>query len=150
MIYCMKRYLTEINPRPGSKSLKPEGRVHCALISRFDTAFWNEIKWSDWFSIDSRKSLNIFFFHLEHTVYVWVVCWERCQRCLRERTHLYKPSCRGQVRNRRSSRRCILLARGHSGRFRTRSGFRIPLLGDPRSRCSALLGHRNAGKTWLF
>lgn len=47
MIYCMKGYLTEINPRPGSKGLKPE--VHRGLISRFNTTFWNKMKWSDRF-----------------------------------------------------------------------------------------------------
>lgn len=50
-----------------------------------------------------------------------------------QRTHLYRPSCLGQIRSRRSSHRCNLLAREHNGRFRTRSECRILLLGDPQS-----------------
>lgn len=58
-----------------------------------------------------------------------------------QRTHLYRPSCLGQIRSHRSSHRCNLLAHEHSGRFHTRSEFHIPLLGDPQSSHSDLIGN---------
>lgn len=54
-------------------------------------------------------------------------------------THLYRPSCSGQTRIHRSSRRCSPPARGRSGHSRSRSGFHILQLGDPQSCRSGLI-----------
>lgn len=56
-------------------------------------------------------------------------------------TYQHMPSFSGWTRNRRSSRKCNLLARGRSGHSHTHLEFRIPQLGGPRSCRSALKGN---------
>lgn len=131
MICYTSSYLTEINPSPGSNGL---GSQEFTAVWFQDAAAHFKTRWKG--VIDSLLILGDTVVTGARSLFVGGLL-------RKERTHLYRPSCSGRARIRRSSRRCSLLARERSGRFHTHSGSRIPLPADPRSHRSALIGHRN-------